>query len=96
MVTKENLKKYADKLMFDMKDSEYEILLNEFDTILKNMELIYDIDNIDNVEPMHFPYELDEVILRDDKITYNIPSNEVTQNAKEVINGQVKIPKVVD
>ena len=40
MVTKELLKSYANKLMFDMDDSEYETLLKEFDVILKQMDLI--------------------------------------------------------
>ena len=62
MITKELLKKYASKLMFDMKDEEYETLQKEFDVMLKQMELIGKIEGINEVEPMTFPYEyiLDE------------------------------------
>ena len=38
MITKELLKKYASKLMFDMKDEEYETLQKEFDVMLKRIE----------------------------------------------------------
>ena len=46
MITKEMLKDYAKKLMFDMDDNEYETLEDEFKTILKQMELIENIPNI--------------------------------------------------
>ena len=45
MITKEMLKDYAKKLMFDMDDNEYETLEDEFKTILKQMELIENIPN---------------------------------------------------
>ena len=37
---KEKLKVLANKLMFTMNDSEYETLSDEFETIIKQMELI--------------------------------------------------------
>ena len=46
MITKEKLKVYANKLMFDMEDSEYETLLKEFDVILKQMDKIGEIEEI--------------------------------------------------
>ena len=39
MIEKEKLKQYANKLMFDMDDSEYQTLQEEFDVILKQMDL---------------------------------------------------------
>ena len=39
-MTKEELKIYANKLMFDMSNQEYETLLNEFDILLKKMETL--------------------------------------------------------
>ena len=49
-------KDYAAKLMFDMDDSEYETLQEEFRTILKQMDLIENIPNIKDVQPMSFPF----------------------------------------
>ena len=54
MISKEQLKDYA-KLMFDMSDEEYETLQQEFDIIIKQMELISKIEKIEAVEPMTFP-----------------------------------------
>ena len=59
MVSKSELEILAKKLMFEMKDSEYETLEKEFDIILKQMDLIGNIEDIDKVSPMTFPFELD-------------------------------------
>lgn len=96
MITKEALKKYANLLMFDMSDEEYQTLEEEFEVILKQMDLIGKIDGIENVKPMHFPLENYNVLLRDDDNTSNLDVKEVLQNAKEVTSNQVKVPKVVE
>lgn len=96
MVTKEKLKNYAAKLMFDMKDEEYETLLKEFDIILKQMELIGQIDDISSVDPMTFPFVTYEATLREDEQKESLSVDEVLQNAKQTLNDQVKVPKVVE
>lgn len=96
MVTKEKLKSYASKLMFDMDDAEYEILLSEFDVILRQIELINKIDNISDVKPMTFPFLDYERELREDKIEESLEIDEVLLNAKFKVNDQVKVPKVVE
>lgn len=95
MVTKEKLKKYASKLMFDMQDEEYETLLKEFDVILKQMDLIGEIDDISNVEPMTFPFVTYEATLREDEQKESLSVDEILKNAKQTLNDQVKVPKVV-
>lgn len=95
MVTKEKLKKYASKLMFDMKDEEYETLLKEFDVILKQMDLIGEIDDISTVEPMTFPFVTYEATLREDEQKESLSVDEILKNAKQTLNDQVKVPKVV-
>lgn len=89
------LKEYASKLMFDMSDREYETLASEFDVIIKQMELIDKIENIDSVEPMTFPFENDNVKLREDVVDNVISSNEALANVSDVLANQVKVPKVV-
>ena len=96
MVTKELLKDYANKLMFDMDDSEYETLLKEFDVILKQMDLIGEIKEIKGVEPMTFPFELDDVKLREDDITKTIKTSDALKNADMVRGNEIKVPKVVE
>ena len=96
MVTKEKLKNYAGKLMFDMKDEEYETLLKEFDVILKQMDLIGNIENISDVEPMTFPFELDSVELRDDSESRNIEIDDALSNTGSKKGREIRVPKVVD
>lgn len=95
MVTKEKLKDYASKLMFDMDDAGYERTLEEFETVEKHMDLIGDIENIESVEPMTFPYEIYHAILREDVAKDSLTNEEVLANAKETKANQVKVPKVV-
>lgn len=96
MVTKEKLKSYANKLMFDMKDEEYETLLNEFEVILKQMDLIGNIDNINNVEPMTFPFELENVELRNDNESRNIEIEDALSNTGSKKGREIRVPKVVE
>lgn len=95
MVTKEKLKDYASKLMFDMDDEGYERTLKEFETIEKHMELIGQIENIASVEPMTFPYVIYHAFLREDEAKECLTNKEVLMNAKETKANQVKVPKVV-
>lgn len=96
MIEKEKLREYAKKLMFDMEDSEYETLQNEFNVILKQMDLIEQIEDIKDVEPMTYPFILDDVCLRDDIVNNELEVNEFLVNVKEVENNQVIVPKVVE
>ena len=96
MITKEKLKNYAAKLMFDMNDEEYETLLNEFDVILKQMDLIGNIEDISSVEPMTFPYELDSVELRNDEESRNIEIEDALSNTGSKKGREIRVPKVVD
>ena len=97
-MTKDKLEILAKKLMFEMEDDEYKTLLSEFDVILKQMDLIDKIEDIDNVSPMTYPFdlELDDTYLRED-----IPSNEICfddmkVNVKDYDSNMVKVPKVVE
>lgn len=95
MVTKENLKDYANKLMFDMDEEGYSRTLSEFETIEKHMDLIGKIEGIENVEPMTFPYVIYHANLREDKAYNTLTQEDVLKNAKEVKADQIKVPKVV-
>ena len=95
MVTKEKLKDYAAKLMFDMDDAGYERTLEEFETVEKHMALIGEIEGIENVEPMTFPYVIYHSSLREDEAKECLTNEEVLSNAKETKANQVKVPKVV-
>ena len=93
---KETLMMLADKLMFTMNDSEYDTLLDEFDTILKQMDLIGKINGIENVEPMCYPFPLDDVVLREDNVLDELEIDEILSNSGSNLYNQVKLPKVVE
>ncbi len=96
MIEKEKLKKYAHLLMFDMEEKEYETLQEEFEIILKQMELIEKIPNIKKVSPMTFPFINEDAQLREDEVGDYLTVSEVLENAKYQVQDQVKVPKVVD
>ena len=93
---KDRLKLLASKLMFTMDDSEYETLLDEFDVILKQMDLIGNIKDIEKVEPMFYPNESNDVSLREDQVKDELPIEDILSNSGSNLYNQVKLPKVVE
>ena len=94
-VTKEVLKTTANKLMFDMSDEQYENLVDEFSILMKQMELIGEIEGVDNVEPMTFPFDVTNSFLREDEPETPVDRDEILKNAHDVVDGQIRLPKVV-
>ena len=93
---KETLVMLANKLMFTMEDSEYDTLLEEFDMMIKQMDLIGKIDGIGNVEPMVYPFELSDVCLREDIVEEELEIDDILVNSGSNLYNQVKLPKVVE
>ena len=91
----ELLKKCANNLMFDMSNEQYEVLLKEFDIITKQMNVLGEIEGINDVEPMTFPFDVSTTFLREDIEGECLSKEEVLKNAKDVVDGQIKLPKVV-
>ena len=94
-VNKEVLKEAANRLMFDMKDNEYDKLLDEFGSIQHQLSLIGQIEGVDETSPMTFPFDLSIDFLRDDIPETPLPVEDVLKNASEVKDEQIKLPKVV-
>lgn len=94
-VTKEVLIEASHKLLFDMSDEELERLLNDFNVILEQIDVISQIDGLDDVEPMIFPYPVYSEYLREDIVEEPLSQDEALRNAGEKENGMIKIPKVV-
>lgn len=95
-VTKKDLKEYAEKLMFRLEDEQYDTLLKEFDIILEQMKLIENIKEIAKIEPMTFPFELNNVLPREDEFTETIDTEMALSNAKQKVGTEVKVPRVVE
>lgn len=96
MIEKNELKKYARNLEFDMLEEEYETLQNEFTILFKQMDLLGNLSDIDKYEPLDFPFELNDSYLREDEVTMNLSTTDVLKNAKDTQDNCVKTPKVVE
>ena len=95
-MNKETLEILASKLMFTMEDDEYKTLSDEFEVILKQMDMIGKIENIQDVEPMVYPFELSDVCLREDIVKEELEIDDILINSGDNLYNQVKFPKVVE
>lgn len=94
--TSEMVVDYADKLLIGLKDEEIKMVLDEFDVIDKNIDIINEIPNIKDVEPMthcldNFVYEL-----REDVVEESVDIDDLLSNCDSTLNREVKVPKVVE
>lgn len=93
---KKTLEVLASKLMFTMNEEEYDTLSDEFKVILKQMDLIGKIDGINEVEPLIYPFPLDNVTMREDKVVDEMNIDDILANSGDTLYNQVKVPKVVE
>ena len=93
--TREEVIDYADKLLIGLTDEEVEMVLSEFEVIDKNIDLINNIDNIKDVEPM--THCLDDFVyeLREDVPEESIDIDDALSNCDQKLDREVKVPKVV-
>ena len=94
-ITKELLQDCAHRLLFDMTDEQYELLEKEFDVVLQQMDLIGKSADVESFSPMTFPFDVTTDFLREDDVTEVISTEEALRNAKDVIEDQIRLPKVV-
>ncbi len=93
--TKEMVEDYADKLLIGLTEEECQMVLNEFDVIDQNIDVINQMPNIDSVEPMSFCLDDLEVDLREDEIEESTSIEELLQNCDETSDREVEVIKVV-
>ena len=94
--TKEKIDKYAKDLLIGLTDKERDMIQEEFDTIEKNMDLINEIPNIKDIEPLSYPFEMYVDDLRsDDSEGEIIDIEELLSNCDVVEGREVEVPKVV-
>ena len=93
--TKEVVDDLADKLLIGLSDEENAMVLNEFDAIDANIDLINAIDGIKDVEPM--THCLDDFVyeLRDDVATESVPIEDILANSDDTEDREIVVPKVV-
>ena len=94
-VTKEVVDSLADKLLIGLLPEENKMVLEEFEFIEANMDLITKIDGIESVEPMTHPFDLYEADMRDDEASESSPIEDILRNADKVEGREIEVPKVV-
>ena len=94
--TKEMVDDYADKLLIGLTEEENKMVLDEFDIIDKNIELVSTIPGIENVEPMTHCLDDFEYELREDITEESIPIEDLLRNCDEYNDREVEVPKVVE
>ena len=71
------------------------MVLDEFDIIDEQINIINDIPGIENVEPMTHALDDFEFELREDEVEESVPIEELLQNCDDYTGREVQVPKVV-
>ena len=93
--TKEMVDDFADKLLIGLTPEENKMVLDEFDIIDEQINIINDIPGIEKVEPMTHALDDFEYELREDVVEESVPIEELLQNCKDSTGREVQVPKVV-
>ncbi len=93
--TKEMVDDYALKLLIGLTPEENRMVLDEFDIIDKQCDIVNEIPNISSVEPMTHCLDDFEVELRDDEAEESVPIEDLLKNSDEITEREIELPKVV-
>lgn len=93
--TSDMVDKYADKVLIGLTEKENKMVVDEMDMIDETINLINNIPNISEVEPM--THCLDDFIyeLRCDEVEESIPTDVALENCDDVFGDEIRVPKVV-
>lgn len=94
--TKEMVEDYADKLLIGLTEEENKMVLEEFEIIDKTINVLEKIEGIEKIEPMTHPIEDFVCSMREDEIEEAIPIEDALKNCDDVLNREVRVPKVVE
>ena len=93
--TKEMVDDYADKLLIGLTEEENKMVLEEFDIIDKQIDIINEIEGIENVKPMTHALDDFNYVLREDEVEDSVPIDELLSNCDDTDGSEVKLPRVV-
>ena len=94
--TKEMVDDYADKLLIGLTEEENKMVLDEFEIIDKNIDIINEIPNIENVEPMSWCLDDFSFELIEDEVEEPVPIEDLLQNCDVYNDREVEVPRVVE
>lgn len=93
--TKEMVYSYADKLLIGLSEEENKQVLEEFEEIDRQIDLINNIPNIEKVTPMTHTLDNFEFVLREDVAKESEKIEDLLRNCDEHTDREVEVPKVV-
>ena len=93
--TKEMVDDYANKLLIGLTEEENQMVLDEFEIIDKNIDIINEIPNIEKVEPMTHALDNFEYELREDIVEESIPIEDLLANCDDKAGDEVEVPRMV-
>lgn len=93
--TKEMVDDYANKLLIGLSEEENKRVLDEFESIDRQIDLINTIPNIEQVEPMTHALDDFEYILREDEIEESVSVEDLLSNSDVHTDLEIVVPKVV-
>ena len=86
---------YANKLLIGLSSEENKRVLNDFEEIDKQIDLINEIPNIEDVEPMTHTLDEFEFELREDEAEESVPIEDLLANSDQHTERETEVPKVV-
>ena len=94
--TREMVNDYADKLLIGLTEEENKQVLDEFEVIDQDIDIINQIKDIENVEPMS--HCLDDFVyeLREDEVEESVSIDELLQNCDDYLDDEVRVPRMVE
>lgn len=93
--TKELVDDLADKLLIGLTEEENKMVLDEFDVIDKNCDIVTTIEGIENVKPMTHALDDFTVELREDEYEESEDIEELLRNCDRTDGSEIELPKVV-
>ena len=94
--TKKEVDEYADKLLIGLTEEENKMVLDEFEIIDKNIDIINEIPDIEKVEPMTHTLDNFEFELREDIPEDSISLDDLLANCDDsTYDGEVVVPRMV-
>lgn len=94
--TKEMVDSYVEKLLIGLTSEENQMVLDEFEVIDRNIDLINKIPGLSSIKPMTHALDDFEYELREDKAKESLSINDVLKNAGKTDGREIEVPKVVD
>ena len=93
--TSELVDELANKLLIGLSKEENDLVLREFELIDESMQVIANMKNIENVEPMTHALDDTEIILREDTAEESVPIEDLLANCDNTEDREIVVPKVV-